>query len=274
MRMEMLYNRTKVLKRFVMPKKYDFATILDTLREVESHLDMRPDGQPGPFNPLELFETLPADALLFGFASDGLPLLLNLRNSTSGPVLVTGDQGCGKTDFLKKLVLSSQRLMPPGEIQFTVLTDFPNEWAKISAPDHLIGVWPIAESVSTDLLYQLDVRVKTPDENVATVFLFDGLDAVLGMESYAQDYLANILIDGPRSLIWPVVTVNAGVALDLPYWLSFFETRIFGNISNADIARQLTSYPGAPVGNLSSNSQFCLRESSHWLKFWLPSLHE
>jgi hypothetical protein len=106
------------------------------------------------------------------------------------------------------------------------------------------------------------------------VFLFDGLDSVLGMESAAQDYLADILMRGPRSLIWPVVTVNAGAALELPYWLSLFETRIFGHIAEAELARQLTSYPGAPVASLTSNSQFCLRENSHWLKFWLPSLHE
>jgi len=256
-----------------MPDRYDYSAILSSLHDVESSLDMRPDGQPGPFNPLELFDSLPADSLLFGFASDGLPLLLNLHNPGPGPVLVIGDQGCGKTDFLKKLVLSTQRLMPPGAVQFTVLTDFPDEWAKISAPEQLIGVWPVSEAAA-DLLYQLGDRVETPDENMVTVFLFDGLDSVPAMESDAQDYLADLLMHGPRSRIWPVVTVNSEVALELPYWLSLFETRIFGHVADAEIARQLTSYPGAPVGSLSSNSQFCLRENSHWLKFWLPSLHE
>jgi hypothetical protein len=81
-------------------------------------------------------------------------------------------------------------------------------------------------------------------------------------------------VRGPRALIWPVVTVNAEQALELPEWLAFFQTRIFGRINDTEIAQQLTSMPGAALGNLSSNSQFCLRENSHWLKFWLPSLHE
>jgi hypothetical protein len=257
-----------------MPEKYQYSLPLSSLHEVETRIGPGPTPQIVPLNPLELFETLPPDSLLFGFASDGLPLMLHLRNPQPGPVLVIGDQGCGKTDFLKKLVLSTQRLMPPGEIQFAVLTDFPDEWARVSAPEHLLGVWSISEPVAADLLYQLDCRVETPDENQPTILLFDGLDSLLALDDESQNDLADLLARGPQSLIWPLVTVNAEQALELPEWLAFFQTRILGRISDTHIAQQLASMPGAPLSSLSSNSQFCLRENSHWLKFWLPSLHE
>ena len=200
--------------------------------------------------------------------------MLHLRNPQPGPVLVIGDQGCGKTDFLKKLVLSTQRLMPPGEIQFAALTDFPDEWARVSAPEHLLGIWSVSEPVAADLLYQLDCRIETPHENQPTVLLFDGFEALFALEDDAQDCLADLLVRGPQALIWPIVTVNTERALELPEWLAFFRTRIFGRIGDVTIAQQLTSMSGAPLSSLSSNSQFCLRENSHWLKFWLPSLHE
>jgi hypothetical protein len=255
-----------------MPDQYQYTLALSALRKIHAEIgqDLLPEMPLA--DAIAAFESLPSDSLLFGFASDGLPLMLHLRNSQPGPILIVGDQGCGKTDFLKKLVFSTQRLMPPGETQFTVLTNFPEEWAEVSAPEHLLGIWPAYEPVSTDLLLQLAYRVQTPLGNQPTVLLFDGLESIIQLENEAQSCLAQLLMHGPHTLIWPVVTVNAELALDLPYWLSFFRTRIFGRVANARTAQKLTSMPGAPLSNLPNNSQFCLRENSHWLKFWLPSL--
>ena len=47
---------------------------------------------------------IPKNSVLFGIARDGLPLLLHLRDPRPGPILVTGDQGSGKTAFLTAML--------------------------------------------------------------------------------------------------------------------------------------------------------------------------
>jgi len=259
-----------------MPDKYQAALALRAYREVQ--IEMGLDPLPGKTFFPELSETLdglidmPADALLFGVAGDGLPLLLHLRDPRPGPVLVTGERGCGKTDFLKLLLIATQRLSAPSETRFVVLTAYPADFDNVCAPERLLGVWPTYEANSVDLLYQLACQVQNPDESQPLVLLFDGLDAILQMGPAARDDLAYILSNGPRALVWPVVTVNSELGLRLPDWLAYFRTRIYGRISNPHTAEALTPIPGAALNSLFPGSQFCLRQHSKWLKFWLPNL--
>ncbi|MCX6065340.1 MAG: NACHT domain-containing protein [Chloroflexi bacterium] len=260
-----------------MPDRYQFALALRALREVQAEIGQDPAPGltifPGLAETLDSAAPIPHESVLFGIAIDGLPLLLHLRDPRPGPILITGDRGSGKTDFLKMLILAANRLVPPGEMQFAVLTDFPSEWDDIFAPEHLSGVWPAYDPHSADLLNQLAWRVYTPSENQPTLLLLDGLESILQMDDNSQENFARILLNGPQALIWPVVTVNAEMAVKLPAWLAYFRTRIYGRISAPATAEELTPIPGAALNGLFPGSQFCMREKSHWLKFWLPSLH-
>lgn len=252
------------------PVSYQYAVSAPSLRPAQAFTVTEPGAL--RVDPRQVFASLPADSLLFGLASDGLPLLLNLRDPQPGAILLVGDQGCGKTDFLQTLVRATQRLMPPGALQFATVTNFPEEWADLAPLDQLLGIWEAGQPMVTGLLDQLEAHLHSPAENQPLVLLLDGLEVIQQLESRAQNSLANLFMHGPHALIWPVVTVNASLALELPYWLSFFRTRVYGQILHPPTAQRLTSFPGAPLGNLAAPNQFCLREKSHWLKFWRPSL--
>jgi hypothetical protein len=216
--------------------------------------------------------SLPEDALLFGISADGLPLLLHLRDPRPGPVLVIGERGSGKTDFLKLLLLAEQRLAAPSAIRFVILTDHPADFDEIHAPERLLGVYPAYEAGSAEMLSQLAWRVQSPQVDQPILLLMDGLESILQMEAEAQENLAYILVNGPQALVWPVVTINSEMGLRLPEWLAYFRTRIYGRIANPSTAEALTPIPGAPLNSLFPGAQFCLRQNSNWLRFWLPSL--
>src|SRR5512143_1801615 len=61
--------------------------------------------------------SLPREALLLGVALDGLPVLLNLHDQIPGPLLVIGDEGAGKTDFLQMLARSVQQTHHSEDVQ-------------------------------------------------------------------------------------------------------------------------------------------------------------
>ena len=106
----------------------------------------------------------------------------------------------------------------------------------------------------------------------STILLFDGLDSILNMDPLGQENLRYLLAYGPQTCIWPMVSLNVACAAQLPEWLALFRTRVYGRIVNPALADELTPIPGAGLNTLFTGAQFCMRQKSHWLRFWLPSL--
>lgn len=251
------------------------ALALRAFREVQIEMGMDPTlGQvlfPGLSETLEHISSLPGDALLFGIAADGMPLLLQLRDPRPGSVLVLGEKGSGKTEFLQVMLRAAQNLSAPSGTQFAVLTAHPADFDEFVPNDSYLGVWPAYSEDATEMLYQLAWRVKNPVPYQPVVLMLDGLECILQMDQGAQENLAYILAYGPSSLVWPVVSLNSEMAIKLPGWLSYFETRIFGRISNPHTAAALAPQVAALDG-LFPGSQFYLMRNSGALKFWLPNL--
>jgi len=259
-----------------MSNNYQFTLALKALREIQQE-EQREQSPGQTFFPdqkalIKQIGPIPPDALLFGIASDGLPLLLNLRNARPGPLLVLADRGSGKTLFLQLLARAAARLLAPDRVQYAVLTEFPGEWDGFQVGPHCLGIYPLHHDSAMDLLYQLACQAEAGRAETSIVLLVDGLDSTLKMDPTAQENLRYLLENGPQACIWPMVSINAARAVKLPDWLSLFRTRVYGRISNLGLADELTPLPGAGLGTLFPGTQFCLRQKSHWLRFRLPNL--
>ncbi len=252
-----------------------FAQVLKVLREVQTELGQAPVSEkifPPLTDVLAQVGPIPRDALLLGMDGDGLPVLLSLRDPDSGPILLVSDRGCGKTIFLQVLARSVMQLFPAEEIGLVVLTRFPGEWQELESAPHLMGIFPVYEPVSLDLLYDLACRAETGTTDRSILLLFDGLDFASRMNPAGQDNLRYLLAYGPQAHIWPIVSVNALRTVKMPDWLSYFHTRIYGHIGHRELADELTPLPGAELDSLLPVAQFSIRKKSQWLKFWLPGL--
>lgn len=260
-----------------MPLYEQFITAVKALREVQAELGQDPvPGQaffPGYDEVASELGGLPKQALLLGIASDGLPVFLNLQDSTPGPLLLLGDRGSGKTAFLRTLVESSGRLFTGGEIHCAIFTGSPEEWSEATGLPQVMGVWPAYSPEAADALDEIASLVQSglPDDTFV-LLVIDGLDALMALPPEDLNALAFLLNHGVQAGCWPVVALNAALAARQPDWLAYFRTRLYGKVSHPALIEELTHAPGAGLNTLFPGAQFCIRQRSRWMRFWLPSM--
>jgi hypothetical protein len=212
---------------------------------------------------------LPEGSLLLGLGEDGLPLTLDLYNPAPGPLLVAGDDGCGKTALLQSLAGVSD---DQPDVQFGVLTPFPEEWRAHEAMPNSLGIWPAYHPAAGDFLAQLVNWAETlPETRQAILLLVDGLE-LMRLDSASRYSLRWLVAHGPECQVWPVVTVNPGRMAYLGSLLGQFETRLLGRIYRPATARLLTDEPPSGLADLIPGVQFYLTWPQGCLRFWLPPI--
>jgi hypothetical protein len=216
---------------------------------------------------------LPNEALFLGIAEDGLPVLLNLNDPIPGPILITGDQASGKTALLQMIARAAELLHSPSEIQYGIITQYPQEWGNFPENQINAGVYPAQQNNIQELLQSLfNWAHNNKGSEQSILLLIDDLESLKNIDPQTEQHLRWLLLRGPSRHVWPIMTVNAHGARNVEAWLTSFRTRLFGHIENSQDANFIAGYNNEPLNTLTAGSQFAMREGNKWLKFWSPTI--
>jgi len=214
---------------------------------------------------------LPREALFLGLADDGLPVLLNLYDPTPGPLLITGDQGSGKTRLLQTAARATDLLHTPSEIRYVVITPYPKEWNFFKENQNNAGIYSAQNSNAEELLRSLVTWThNNKGEEQSVLLLIDNIESVIKLNQQVEQNLRWLLARGPSRHVWPIVTLNAARAFELREWMSFFNTRLFGHVENLEESTFITGNSKHTLNHLMAGSQFALLEGNELLNFWNP----
>jgi hypothetical protein len=259
------------------PTNRQFSLALEALAELKSETKTLPlRGQPIPAAPaldrvLAEIGPLPREALFLGMASDGLPVLLNLRDPLPGPILIAGDAGSGKTTFLQTIAHSVMQTHQPGDVKFGVITRYGDEWQDLQNSPHLAGLFsPGHNGAQEMILSAASWAHSNGNSRQSVLLLIDDLEAAIQMDFETVQHLRWLLLRGSSRGVWLFVTLKAERYGGLIPWLPSFHTRLFARIAGEQVAGALGADKASGVDRLEAPIQFSLRENGNWLQFRLP----
>lgn len=210
---------------------------------------------------------MPPEALVLGKAQDGLPVLLNLHDPAPGPVLLVGDAGTNKTEFLHQLAFGLSKTHTPKDVQYGVITKFPDEWDGYKFAN-CVGVFPSYHQSSEDFILSLASWAHGNKTNKQSVLLLiDSLDLINEMNFDTRQNLQWLLLRGPSRRVWPVITLSTNKYTEVEQWLDAFTTLIFSRIENLQTA-SLFGISGSRIGNIPVG-EFLIREGKEFLQFYI-----
>lgn len=229
---------------------------------------------------------LPQNSLVLGVCEDGLPLVLELSDPSTGALLFVGDDVDSLRTHLQAVLTSVCTLSDPKQVQVDIITPQPKAFAaqkrlphvqKIHLPDQdemfdLLGcLFELIEqrqrkdnSLTGKIMKEFMPKQKGP----VRILMIDQLDLLvdqLAPESLA--YLRWLLRRGPAANVWVLASLNARNAEAVDgKTLKSFGLQVAGKMQAPSTSR-LTNISLEKLSNLVPGEQACLKLDEDVIEF-------
>lgn len=226
-----------------------------------------PRPNPPDIDLLDLERRLPAVPLataVLGLADDGAPLLLRLTSPDVSHVLVTGEEGTGKTTQLTTIAHSLGISHRPHQLQIHAAD--PEKTTQLSfleaqhSPQN--PLFPLVQPVATSpqaavdslrtLAGQVESRRHLEHDAPQLVGIIDDLQALPPADIQAA--LDEVLVHGQDAGVHLVTAISPQTLDRLP--LSRFPVRLVGKVPSAEAALQATGMGGSGADRLDGAGDF------------------
>jgi hypothetical protein len=220
---------------------------------------------------------LPPRTAALGYCEDGLPMLFDLSDARTGPLLVLGDSEAGKSNLVRVILSSATHFNRPSDFQYLLITSRPDEYQGLVERDtqsgHCLGSYAANDQEVgkqlIDMASMAEERYNSQEPAPAVVIVLDDLRFAPGLDCDTRLNFEWLLKHGPPVQIWPVAALTTQAALDMGRWISQFRTRLIGKMPER-AAHRLSMYAGLRSSQMMAGRQFGIHIYDHWLRFWVP----
>jgi hypothetical protein len=222
---------------------------------------------------------LPSYSALLGLCEDGMPFLVDLSNPSPGSILISGQQGSGKTRLLAALLTSAARLNDAHSVNFCVISPQLHEVESLKRYPHCLGVAAPYERVASEMIMKLaaiaEQRRSGRELGPAVIIAIDDLAYLAGeyLDYGVYVHLKWLLQHGPASMIWPVATLRSDhvQAVDRRL-LGSFSTQFIGQWHLENNPQRLSAANRTFSEHLLPEGTFEVLYNNQWIRFTVPSV--
>ena len=202
---------------------------------------------------LEKFRPMPSEAIMLGMADDGLPVLINAKDTRTPNIIIwdkLARQGLLILKVIAEYVFKFRKVVSfkPYEVEFVVLTLHSEDWGELNeygmgmmGNTSCIGIIPFYSELAGKVVRGLSKWIHEPHKSSKhpVIVLVDGMEHLEKMDLDFKTDFRYILTKGRSKNVYVVGTASKKNFAKVQEWLDGFGAEIYGSDVETDFQMEV-----------------------------------